>query len=84
MIDTKPNNTKVTPTSILWFLLTLCVVIILGMTAAWANGIEKREIQAEARIGVLEQQFGTVVAQLQDLRESQKKMDNKLDRILEK
>jgi hypothetical protein len=38
----------------------------------------------EGRQSTLEQNYGAISAQLQDLREAQKAMDVKLDRLLEK
>ena len=74
---------KITPTGIILLLFSICVMAILGMTASWAHGVDARQTSIEARQSAIEQNYGTVSGQLQDLREAQKEMDAKIDRLLE-
>ena len=73
---------RITPTGIILLLLSICVMAIMGMTASWAHGIDARQTAIEAKQSMLEQNYGAISAQLQDVRESQKAMDAKLDRLL--
>jgi hypothetical protein len=74
---------RITPTGIILLLLSICIMAIMGMTASWAHGVDARQTGLEGRTATLEQNYGTVKAQLQDLREVQKEMNAKLDRLLE-
>ncbi len=79
------SPTKVINSSaIVWFLLTLSTMIILAMGGSWAAQMSARATITDQRVNTLEQQFGTVVAQLQDLREASKRQDDKLDKIIER
>ncbi len=78
------NSSKVTAVGILWFLLSLTTVIILTMAGSWAASISAHQTLTDQRINTLEQNFGLVIGQLQDLREQGKVHDQKLDRILER
>ena len=74
---------RITPTGIILLLLSICVMVIMGMTASWAHGVDARQTSMEGRQSTIEQNYGTVSGQLQDLREAQKEINAKLDRLLE-
>jgi hypothetical protein len=73
---------RITPTGIILLLLSICVMVIMGMTASWAHGVDARQTAIEAKQSTLEQNYGAISAQLQYLREAQNTMDAKLDRLL--
>jgi len=73
---------KITPVGIVLFLLSVCAMAIMSMTSSWAHGVEARQTAIEGRESTLAQNYGVISAQLQDLREAQKAMDAKLDRLL--
>jgi hypothetical protein len=82
--DSYPPAPRPLSMGILWFLLTLSTAIIIGMAGAWANSLSTRESTVENRLNIVEQQYGTVVGQLQDLRDQDKVLQEKLDRLLER
>lgn len=77
-----PKTDKITPVGILWFLISVCVMVISGMTASWANTVEKRIDAQETRMNLIEQRYSELIAQENDVRDHIKEMDAKLDQLL--
>lgn len=82
MIETSPPSGRINSTSVVWFLLSLATLVIVGMIGTWMNDLSQRMSANEQRMNTMEQQNGTVAAQLADLREGVKGMSDKLDQLL--
>ena len=86
MNDLSPEGTdvKITPSGIVWFLLSIAVMIIMAMTAAWAADTNTRQTAMEGRLNTVEKQFATVVTEYEDLRDHQAQAEKKIDQLLQR
>lgn len=78
--DTAP---RITPSGLMWFLLTITTSIIVAMSAAWAKSIDTRQEKVEIQQIEVAKQFSVIITRLDILQKQQEKAEKALEKLVD-
>jgi hypothetical protein len=82
-VPTSDTAPRITPSGLMWFLLTITTSIIVAMSAAWAKSIDTRQEKVEIQQIEVAKQFSVIITRLDILQKQQEKAEKALEKLVD-